>query len=72
MQPLFLIHRNARAKGTLHQKRSIKAQATFGDKAVQVLAPNNGHEKSPIDDQGVAQFLAEIDEKRMDIILATV
>lgn len=70
-QPLFLIHRNASAQGTLHRKKTITTQATFSNKAAQVLAPHDALQKNPIGEKKVAEFLNEIDEKRMDILLAT-
>lgn len=71
-QPLFQIHRNAIAKGTLHQKRSTKTQATFSDKASRVLVPSNAPQENPIDDKEIAKFLEQIDETKADSLLSTV
>lgn len=71
-QPLFQIHRNAIEKGIPHRKESTKTQATFSDKAIQVLVPANAPQKNPIDDKEIAKFVEQINEAKVDSLLSTV
>ena len=66
-QPLFQIHRNAIEKGIPHRKRSTKTQATFSNKATQVLVPANAPQKNPIDDKEIAK--EQINEAKVDSLL---